>query len=159
MAFQFVPPFVEGDKQTNPDTGIEYIFHDGAWRHLGAKIEDDFDTLDERYLPLTGGILSGVLHFQRDNEANPKTSPSFRITPNSGDFSTNLYAMGGGQLRFRSSHTASEGDHQGSHIVLSASADGSNPSTKIYKVPTPSSADMAASKAYVDSVVHYVINI
>ena len=39
MAFIFVPgpdgSFTEGDKQTNPDTGVEYIYHEGAWRALG----------------------------------------------------------------------------------------------------------------------------
>ena len=53
MAFIFVPnadgSFTEGDKQTNPDTGVEYIYDSGAWRALGPKIEDEFDTLDERY--------------------------------------------------------------------------------------------------------------
>ena len=48
MAFQFVPPFEEGDKQTNDETGVEYIFSDGAWRPLGPKIEDQFDELDEQ---------------------------------------------------------------------------------------------------------------
>ena len=58
MAFIFVPnadgSFTEGDKQTNPDTGVEYIYVDGAWRALGPKIEDEFDTLDERYIKLQG---------------------------------------------------------------------------------------------------------
>ena len=53
MAFIFVPnadgSFTEGDKQTNPDTGVEYIYSDGAWRALGPKIEDEFYTLDGRY--------------------------------------------------------------------------------------------------------------
>ena len=54
MAFQFVPPFEEGDKQTNDETGVEYIFTDGAWRPLGQKIENQFDDLDERYVWKTG---------------------------------------------------------------------------------------------------------
>ena len=58
MAFIFVPNadggFTEGDKQVNPDTGVEYIYSDGAWRALGPKIEDSFDTLDERYIKLNG---------------------------------------------------------------------------------------------------------
>ena len=58
MAFIFVPnadgSFTEGDKQTNPDTGVEYLYQDGAWRALGPKIEDSFDTLDERYIKLNG---------------------------------------------------------------------------------------------------------
>ena len=41
MAFQFVPnadgSFTEGDKQQNPETGVEYIFTDGAWRPLGIN--------------------------------------------------------------------------------------------------------------------------
>ena len=54
MAFIFNPNPSEGDKQTNPDTGVEYIYSGGAWRALGAKIEDEFDTLDERYVKLEG---------------------------------------------------------------------------------------------------------
>ena len=42
MAFIFNPNPSEGDKQTNPDTGVEYIYSGGAWRALGAKIEDEF---------------------------------------------------------------------------------------------------------------------
>ena len=66
MAFQFTEPFIEGDKQTNPDTGVEYIFSDGAWRALGPKIEDSFDTLDERYLIKTGDSYTGYLDFKGD---------------------------------------------------------------------------------------------
>ena len=58
MAFIFVPnadgSFTEGDKQINPDTGVEYIYSDGAWRALGQSIEDNFDTLDNRYIKLDG---------------------------------------------------------------------------------------------------------
>ena len=46
MAFIFVPgpdgSFTEGDRQVNPDTGVEYCYIDGAWRALGPKIEDEF---------------------------------------------------------------------------------------------------------------------
>ena len=59
MAFQFVPPFEEGDKQTNPETGVEYIFTSGAWRPLGPKIEDEFDTLDGRYVKLEDTTVLG----------------------------------------------------------------------------------------------------
>ena len=58
MAFIFVPnadgSFTEGDKQTNPDTGVEYVYSNGAWRALGPKIEDEFSTLDDRYIKLNG---------------------------------------------------------------------------------------------------------
>ena len=58
MAFIFVPgpdgSFTEGDRQVNPDTGVEYVYSEGAWRALGPKIEDEFSTLDERYIKLNG---------------------------------------------------------------------------------------------------------
>ena len=63
MAFIFVPnpdgSFTEGDRQTNPDTGVEYCYIDGAWRALGPKIEDEFDTLDDRYIKLEGTTITG----------------------------------------------------------------------------------------------------
>ena len=39
MAFIFDPNPSEGDRQTNDETGVEYIFTDGAWRALGRKAE------------------------------------------------------------------------------------------------------------------------
>ena len=67
MAFTFVPnadgTFTEGDRQTNLDTGVEYIYLDGAWRALGPKIEDEFDTLDDRYVNKTGDMMTGDLSF------------------------------------------------------------------------------------------------
>ena len=86
MAFQFVPPFEEGDKQTNPETQVEYIFTGGAWRPLGPKIEDEFDTLDNRYVKLEGTTVvsdfyrlrgpnvagNGVSTFQRIDEGEQK---------------------------------------------------------------------------------------
>ena len=63
MAFIFVPnadgSFTEGDRQTNPDTGVEYIYIDGAWRALGPKIQDEFDTLDGRYVKLESTSILG----------------------------------------------------------------------------------------------------
>ena len=65
MAFQFVPnaegEFEEGMRQTNPETGVEYIFVEGAWRPLGPKIEDEFDTLDERYVNIDGDTMTDAL--------------------------------------------------------------------------------------------------
>ena len=63
MAFTFIEPFEEGDIQKNLDTGVEYIYHDGAWRALGPKIEDQFDTLDDRYVNKTGDKMTGTLDF------------------------------------------------------------------------------------------------
>ena len=58
-------------------------------------------------------------------------------------------------MRLHLSHTDSEGDHDGSHLVLDpdVAGDGANQTTKIYKVPIPYRADMAASKEYVDQEV------
>ena len=75
MAFQFVPPFEEGDKQTNPDTKVEYIFTDGAWRPLGPKIEDEFDTLDNRYIKLQDTtVLGDYYRLRGPNVAGDGTS-------------------------------------------------------------------------------------
>ena len=54
---------LEGDIQKNNDTGVEYVYHDGAWRALGPKIEDEFDTLDDRYVNKTGDLMTGALEF------------------------------------------------------------------------------------------------
>ena len=151
MAFIFVPnadgSFTEGGKQTNPDTGVEYIYDSGAWRALGPKIEDEFDTLDERYLKKTGDTMTAPLTFNRSEKA----SNQYKISPNGGsDFATNIYSLGNGQMRLRTSHTDDEGDHVGSHIVLDPN-DGV-PQTKIYHVVTPTTPAMAANKEYVDGV-------
>ena len=65
MAFIFVPNadggFDEGDKQTNPDTGVEYIYINGAWRALGPNIEGEFEKLDERYVNIDGDTITNTL--------------------------------------------------------------------------------------------------
>ena len=74
MAFVFVPNadggFDEGDRQTNTDTGVEYIYVSGAWRALGPKIEDSFDTLDDRYVNKTGDMMTGDLAFGQSTTTN-----------------------------------------------------------------------------------------
>lgn len=150
MAFQFVPNadggFTEGDKQTNSETGQEYIFSDGAWRALGTEVGGDLDSLDERYVKKDGDTMTSSLKFNRGKQA----SNQFSITPNSGSPNVNIYTLLNGQMRFRTTHTNLESDNVGSHIIL----DPKNgvPETKIYKVITPTQSDMAANKEYVDSV-------
>ena len=243
MAFIFVPnpdgSFTEGDRQINPDTGVEYCYIDGAWRALGPKIEDEFDTLDERYIKLSGNSrTTGSWRLKGDNEAGDgeqtfqsigggyqklyhiqtpedsntgwvanveyvqqkiaaipavdlsgyateqyvddaftdanlsqyfkktggtitgsvsfnrgeKPHPQFKITPNAGttNFATNIYSLGDGDMRFRTSHTDSEEDHKGSHIVLRAN--GGTPETKIYNV-VEAGDSTAVPKSYVDNAV------
>ena len=82
MAFIFVPnadgSFTEGDKQTNPDTGVEYIYIDGAWRALGSAIEDEFDTLDDRYVRLNATSVVGDLYRLRGPNAAGTGLSSFQ---------------------------------------------------------------------------------
>ena len=107
--------------------------------------------VDTHFLPLTGGELTGSLRINRGN----KPHAQWKIAPNGGtDYATNIYSLAG-PVRFRSSHTGDEGDHQGSHIVLDPDAGngGANQTTKIYKIPTPNQPDMAASKEYVDAAI------
>ena len=118
MAFIFVPNadggFDEGDRQTNPDTGVEYIYVDGAWRALGPKIEDEFDTLDDRYVNTSGDTMHGTLMFDRGRD----TDPNLLISPNSGDTSTSIYAMNNGALRFRSLAGNNTDDNSTTHITI-----------------------------------------
>ena len=88
MAFTFVPPFEEGNKQTNPETGVEYIFTDGAWRALGPKIQDEFDTLDERYVQVDGDTMTGKLTLYKTRE--DVNSNAFVILGRRNDDSGNL---------------------------------------------------------------------
>ena len=82
MAFIFVPnadgSFTEGNKQTNTDTGVEYIYSNGAWRALGPKIEDEFDTLDDRYVRLNATSIVGDLYRLRGPNAAGTGLSSFQ---------------------------------------------------------------------------------
>jgi len=80
MAFIFNPNPSEGDRQTNDETGVEYIYVDGAWRPLGPKIEDQFDELDGRYIKLSGtSVLSDFYRLRGPNAAGDGTSTFQRI--------------------------------------------------------------------------------
>ena len=81
MAFIFDPNPNEGDKQTNPDTGVEYIYTSGAWRALGAKIEDQFDTLDERYVQVDGDHMTGSLTTEALIKSKRVSGYAFQVEP------------------------------------------------------------------------------
>ena len=145
MAFIFDPNPSEGDRQTNDETGVEYIFTDGAWRALGPKLEDQYDSLDGRYVTKTGDTLSGALNFHRGD----KTSKQFKIAPNGGsDYATNIYSFQG-QMRFRTTPSDVEGDYT-SHIILVP--DENNPQTKIWNVVETNDTG-AVPRSYVDAKV------
>ena len=104
------------------------------------------DQVDLR-LPLSGGVLTGGLSFERGD----KDYNQFKISPNGGtDYNTNIYSLYGGQMRLRTSHTENEGDYN-THIILNP--DENNPETKIYNVVTPTQDHMATNKEYVDDAV------
>ena len=151
MAFVFVPNadggFDEGMRQTNPETEVEYIYTEGAWRPLGPKIEDEFDTLDDRYLRLTGGTLTDRLFFDRGASAT-----NMVISPNAGDTSSSIYALNGGFIRLRSSLTDDLNNNVNTHISFGKNPDTDEPQTNIYHVQYPTEANWAANKQYVDNV-------
>ena len=153
MAFIFVPNadggFDEGDRQTNPDTGVEYIYVSGAWRALGPKIEDEFDTLDERYVNVSGDTMSGALTFDNGERSDPNLS----IYPNPGSSNTTFFQLNSGTFRFRSTASASQTDRVTTHMVIGkASGDGS-PETYIYHLQDPTGELHAANRRYVDQKV------
>ena len=114
-------------------------------------VTDAIDAIPEtdlsEYFKKSGGTLTGAVHINRGN----KPGPQLRISPNSTNYATNIYAMQNGELRLRSSSTDAEDDHVGSHIVIQANDDA--PTTKIYHVPEPTQPHMVASKEYVDNKV------
>ena len=145
MAFQFIPnadgSFDEGMRQTNTETGVEYIYTDGAWRPLGPKIEDQFDELDARYLK-----REGIEEFTGDLRLMPPDDGISRIrvmkanTPNQLNITSHPFT--GGAL-----------SNAKSHIIIKNVKDANGddvPETKINFVPTPTQDHHAVNKAYVD---------
>ena len=169
MAFIFVPgpdgSFIEGDRQTNPDTGVEYVYSNGAWRALGPDISEEFPELDQRYLRLAGGIMTGGLQltnarnltFRKDAGEN-----QFAINPNvNSDYFTNIYtfnsADGQGGVRFRVSQDQGVGSSSYDTLV-SLSGESQNIGGVTYRgkltlnrLQTPTSPDQAVNKYYVDN--------
>jgi hypothetical protein len=124
-----------------------FIYPQNASSASKEYVDAQVQLLDDKKLSLSGGTLTNSLKFNRGNKAGPQ----FDIEPNSGTPDTNIYVFNDGQLRLRSTHTASIDDRVGSHIVLDPN--GGVPETKIYHVVTPTSPTMAANKAYVDAQV------
>ena len=168
MAFTFVPnadgSFTEGDRQTNPDTGVEYIYVDGAWRALGADIANEFDTLDERYVNASGDTMTGDLQLEQKKIRFKKTDGSnqLRISPNSGDYYTNIYAYNSGGMRFRATPGDSN-DNYGTGLIVEAGdhfvgEEALTTRTSILNLQTPTRDSHAANKWYVDDAVSSAID-
>ena len=159
MAFTFIEPFEEGDRQTNTDTGVEYIYADGAWRALGPKIEDEFGTLDERYVNVTGDTMTGDLKIEQHKIQIKKTdgTQQLRISPNSGDYFTNIYSYNSGGMRFRAA-PGDVNDGYGTGIVVETAdhtINGVNYTqrTVVSQLQNPTKDGHAANKWYVDNAV------
>ena len=149
MAFQFVPPFNEGDKQTNPDTKVEYIFTSGAWRPLGPKIEDQFDALDERYVNIDGDVMHGTLKFDHGTD----TDANILIRPNRSNVSTSIYQLNGGALRLRSLPGEDINVGSTSHIAIGKNEADGSPETYIYHLQDPAGDLHAVNLRYLESYV------
>ena len=174
MAFIFVPNadggFDEGDRQTNPDTGVEYIYLDGAWRALGPDISDEFPELDERYVnksgdTMTGGLMLGNsrnLTFKKEDNSN-----QFAINPNvTTDYFTNIYTFnsvdGNGGVRFRVSQDQGVGSSSYDTLLSLSGAKQTIGGTEyrgtlaVNRVRTPTTPDQAANKWYVDNAIENI---
>ena len=166
MAFIFVPNaeggFDEGDRQTNPDTGVEYIYIESAWRPLGPSIEEQFPTLDPRYVNKDGDTMTGGLTLSRARnltfkKEDPQTN-QFAINPNIlVDYFTNIYAFNGDGMRFRVSQDQSVGDYD---TLISLTGETQEIGDRSYRgiayinrVRTPYNDDHAANKWYVDNAI------
>ena len=152
MAFIFVPNadggFTEGDKQTNPDTGVEYIYIDGAWRALGPKIEDEFDTLDERYVNVTGDTIQGQLYF----DLNEDGQHNLGITPGR-DNTAILFSMNNGITRLRSlADNNINSNNVRTHFGWGRDNAG-NPQTVLYWLADPGDSHHAVNLSYLESYV------
>ena len=167
MAFIFTPPFNEGDRQTNPDTGVEYVYIDGAWRALGPDITEEFPELDQRYVKKAGDIMTGSLALSNSRNLTFRKaddSNQFAINPNvNSDYFTNIYtfnsADGNGGVRFRVSQDQGLGSSSYDMLVsLSGASQEIGGETyrgtlSLNRVQTPDSPDQAANKWYVDNAV------
>ena len=133
---------------TGMDGAAYEIEHLSSFDPSGLATMHYVDAQDALLMPKTGDTFTGPISFERGSKELGK---QFSITPNTGnDYATNIYSLNNGEIRLRSSHTDKETDHVGSHIILRPN--GGKPETRIYKVVTPTTDDMAASKRYVDSV-------
>ena len=146
MAFIFVPnadgSFTEGDKQTNPDTGVEYIYDSGAWRALGAKIEDEFDTLDGRY---------ATNEYVDDGDQSVKDYVDDAIAaidalPDT-DLSSYLKNEGNNDLPASADWKIRQPTSTGSNKTLIQGQDGE---LGLYNLKEPNESHHAATKGYVD---------
>ena len=168
MAFVFVPNadggFDEGMRQTNPETEVEYIYTEGAWRPLGPKIEDQFDELDARYVNKSGDTMTGGLEISNARNLNFKKRDGenqLAINPNIAvDYFTNIFAFNGDGMRFRVSQDQTVTNYD---TLISLSGETQTIGDTDYRgtsfinrVRTPISPDHAVNKYYVDNALENI---
>ena len=153
MAFIFIPNadggFDEGDRQTNPDTGVEYTYVDGAWRPLGPKIETQFPELDERYVNRDGDVIHGTLEF--DHGEN--TDSNLLIRPNISNESTSIYQLNGGALRLRTLPAEDTNTGSTTHLAIGKNEITGDPETYIYHLQDPTAPLQGVNLQYLESYV------
>ena len=67
---------------------------DGAWRALGPNIENEFDTLDERYVKLHNEWWLDLKNSRNLTFKKADDSDQFAINPNvNSDYFTNIYTF------------------------------------------------------------------
>ena len=135
------PPVVEPDAPTKrTDIVLGYDKDENIWTpHLAD------------YVPLAGGTMSDALRWNK----GAKESHQFQILPNANDWSTNIYAHNGGQVRFRTTPGIGTTDYT-THIILDDK--NGDPQTKIYNVVKPTDEKMAANRKYVDDEIGKVVS-
>ena len=135
------PPVVEPDAPTKrTDIVLGYDKNDNIWTpHLAD------------YVPLDGGTMSDALRWKK----GVKESHQFQILPNANDWSTNIYAHNGGQIRLRTTPGIGTADYT-THIILDDKS--GDPQTKIYNVVKPTDDKMAANRKYVDDEIGKVVS-
>ena len=148
MAFQFVPnadgSFDEGMRQTNTETGVEYIYTDGAWRPLGPSIEDQYDKLDARYVKTEGNSrFKGDLYLDPPGNGISRFRVMEGNTPHQFQITSHPYI--GGQL-----------SDSKIHITVKNAKDANDnqvPETIINFVRDPVQPHQAVNKSYVDDAL------
>ena len=162
MAFQFVPNpdggFTEGDKQTNPESGVEYMFHDGAWRPLGPEYNEQIQDFDDRYLRLDGGTLTGDLTLKNSKDliiTKSDDTKQFQIKVNSSDYFTNTYSFYGAGMRFRVGSDDRTDTAYGTGLIIKKATHDVGSSTytwmtEVNYLKNPTNPGHAANKQYVD---------
>ena len=137
-----------------PVEEAEYLI--SAYRPGSSSSNVDLDILDQRYLVKTGDTMNGPLTvrgselFEKDD-----STKQFKLSPNTSDYFTNIYAYNGGGMRFRVAPGNTDADYKTaiSAAYSSHTVDGATHpvETAVNWLRNPTQPHHAANKAYVDA--------